>query len=83
MNFVKHRVVGLLDWPIAAEMSPEVLDVLRREVQLSADPARPQVLSLRLPVCDAPCTEVLSADLDQLRIDLGHLFAEAASDALE
>jgi hypothetical protein len=73
MIVATHRVVGLLEWPIDSEPSPEMLTVLNH------DPVRDlpsgHILSLRLPVADAQTT-VLAADVAQLRRDLQRLFQD-------
>ena len=75
MIVATHRVVGLLEWPIGSEPSPDVLAVLERD-PLSGDPASGCVLSLRLPVADNQTANVLAADVSQLRRDLQRLFNE-------
>jgi hypothetical protein len=66
-----HRVIGLQEWPGDAELTPEVLDILRTDV---GHAPQLMVLSLRLPVAEVPRMEVLSADLNQLRVDLDELY---------
>jgi hypothetical protein len=67
-----HRVVGVLEWPVGSEISPEVLGVLRREMLANEEPLPTRILSLRFPLSES--VDSTAADLNQLRADLERLF---------
>jgi hypothetical protein len=67
-----HRVVGVLEWPVGSEISPEVLGVLRRKILANDDRRPTRILSLRLPLAES--VDSTAADLHQLRADLERLF---------
>ena len=70
MTVTTHRVVGLLEWPPGAELSPEILGRLKQEL-LTNDDTTFRVLSVRVPLGESALTA--AADLSQLRIDLEQL----------
>ena len=59
MIVATHRVIGLLEWPLNSEPTPEMLTLLNHE-PLLGDLPNGRILSLRLPVPDSHTT-VLSS----------------------
>ena len=76
MIVATHRVVGLLEWPIDSEPTPEMITLLTPD-PLLGEVSSGHILSLRVPVGNGQTT-VLAADVPQLRRDLQRLFQEFA-----
>jgi hypothetical protein len=74
MIVATHRVVGVLEWPIDSEPTPEMLTVMNHD-PLLGDLPNGHILSLRVPVPNSQAT-VLAADVPQLRRDLHRLFQD-------